>query len=113
MAYLLAINCGSSSIKGKLYHLPKSKDEPLNDAASLSVSNISSKGEKIKIKIQWQGQEGKDVEEEGEDGGEVECEFYLSGRLMLDKSLVPLLLEKLTNAGKVDKDEVKYVTHRV
>lgn len=73
MAYLLAINCGSSSIKGKLYHLPKSKDEPLNDAASLSVSNISSKGEKIKIKIQWQGQEGKDVVEEGEDGGEVEC----------------------------------------
>jgi hypothetical protein len=58
MAYLLAINCGSSSIKGKLYHLPGSKDEPLNDAASLSVSNISSKGEKIKIKIQWRGGQG-------------------------------------------------------
>jgi hypothetical protein len=75
MSYLLAINCGSSSIKGKLYHLPKSKDEPLNDAASLSVSNISSKGEKIKIKIQWKGEEGKDVNEEGEDGGDVECEL--------------------------------------
>jgi hypothetical protein len=32
---------------------------------------------------------------------------------LVDKSLVPLLLEKLTNAGTVDKDEVKYVTHRV
>jgi len=31
----------------------------------------------------------------------------------IDKSLVPLLLDKLTRAGKVDKDEVKYVTHRV
>jgi len=75
MAYLLAINCGYSSIKGKLYHLPGSKEKPLNDAASLSVSNISSKGEKIKIKIQWKGEEGKDVNEEGEDGGDVECEL--------------------------------------
>jgi acetate kinase len=75
MSYLLAINCGSSSIKGKLYHLPGSKDEPLKDAASLSISNISSKGEKVKIKIQWQGEEGRDVEEEGEDGGEVECQL--------------------------------------
>jgi acetate kinase len=74
MTYLLAINCGSSSIKGKLYHLSGSKEEPLKDAASLSVSNISSKGEKIKIKIQWKGEEGKDVNEEGEDGGDVECE---------------------------------------
>lgn len=31
----------------------------------------------------------------------------------LDKKLVPLLLEKLTNAGKVEKDQVKYVVHRV
>jgi len=78
MAYLLAINCGSSSIKGKLYHLPGSREEPLNDAASLSVSNISSKGEKIKIKISWKGEEGRDVEEEGEDGGDVECELFKS-----------------------------------
>ena len=76
MAYLLAINCGSSSIKGKLYQLPGSKERPLNDAASLSVSNISSKGEKIKIKIQWKGEEGKDVDEEGEDGGDVECKLF-------------------------------------
>lgn len=31
----------------------------------------------------------------------------------VDKSLVPLLLEKLTSAGKVDKSQIKYVTHRV
>lgn len=73
MSYLLAINCGSSSIKGKLYHLPSSQQDPLNLAASLSISGISSKGEKIKIKIQWDGEEGRDVSEEGEDGGDVEC----------------------------------------
>jgi acetate kinase len=75
MSYLLAINCGSSSIKGKLYHLPASTTDPLAQAASLSVSNISSKGEKIKIKIGWNEEEGRDVNEEGDDGGEVECEF--------------------------------------
>jgi acetate kinase len=73
MSYLLAINCGSSSIKGKLFHLPGSKKEALKDAASLSVSNIGSKGEKIKIKISWQEEEGRDLEEEGDDGGEAEC----------------------------------------
>lgn len=31
----------------------------------------------------------------------------------IDKSLVPLLLEKLTSAGKVDRSQIKYVTHRV
>jgi acetate kinase len=67
--YLLAINCGSSSIKGKLYTIPDLKTQ-----AELSVSNISSKGEKIKIKIEWvEGGEGKDVKEEGEDGGRVKC----------------------------------------
>lgn len=77
MSYLLAINCGSSSIKGKLYHLPSSKQDPLNLAASLSISNISSKGEKIKIKIQWDEEEVRDVNEEGEDGGSVECKLRL------------------------------------
>ena len=69
MSYLLAINCGSSSIKGKLYSLPA-----LDKKAELGVSNISSKGEKIKIKITWT--DSKDnVDEEGEDGGSVECAF--------------------------------------
>lgn len=73
MSYLLAINCGSSSIKGKLFHLPSSKSEALKPAAQLSVSNISSKGEKVKIKIEWHGEEGRNVEEEGEDGDQVDC----------------------------------------
>jgi len=73
MSYILAINCGSSSIKGKLFHLPSTKSEALKPAAQLSVSNISSKGEKVKIKIKWDGEEGRDVEEEGEDGGDVDC----------------------------------------
>lgn len=118
MSYLLAINCGSSSIKGKLYHLPTSSDDALNLAASLSVSNISSKGEKINIKISWAEEEGRDVDEEGDDGGDVECKLSLpmcagSQADVEDKSLVPLLLEKLTSAGKVEKSQIKYVTHRV
>lgn len=121
-SYLLAINCGSSSIKGKLYHLPQSQQDPLKLAASLSVSGISSKGEKIKIKVQWDEEEGRDVNEEGEDGGSVECTSLSDLRdgegadtegSLSDKSLVPLLLNKLTSAGKVSKDEVKYVVHRV
>lgn len=76
MSYILAINCGSSSIKGKLYHLPASTSEPLTQAASLGVSNISSKGEKIKIKISWNEEQGRNVDEEGDDGGDVECKLH-------------------------------------
>ena len=75
--YVLAINCGSSSIKGKLFPIPSSLAEPLSAVANLGVSNISSKGEKVKIKVGWEGGKGKDVDEEGEDGGSVECEYNL------------------------------------
>ena len=71
--YMLAINCGSSSIKGKLFAIPSSSSEPLTTLANLGVSNISSKGEKVKIKVGWEGQKGKDVDEEGEDGAAVDC----------------------------------------
>jgi acetate kinase len=72
--HVLAVNCGSSSIKGKLYSVP-SKDKPLDLIAQLSVSNISSKGEKVKISVKWANEQGKDVNEQGEDGGTVECEL--------------------------------------
>lgn len=76
--YLLAINCGSSSIKGKLYALPASKSDPLDSTASLSVSNISSKGEKIKIKISFEEGKGQNLEEEGDDGDAVDCKLPAS-----------------------------------
>ena len=76
--YILAINCGSSSIKGKLFSIPSSKSQPLSTLANLGVSNISSKGEKVKINIGWEGGKGKDVEEEGEDGGTVDCELPIT-----------------------------------
>jgi acetate kinase len=119
MKYILSINCGSSSIKGKLYELPPSQEEPLIDLANLSVSNIASKGEKIKIKIKWENDKGKDVEEEGEDGAEVECELeFLGGKPStqahdIDQSLVPQLLEQLTRSASIKKEDIKYVTHRV
>lgn len=72
--YLLAVNCGSSSIKGKLYAIPPAKSDPLGTVADLGVSNISSMGEKVKIKVTWSEGKGKNVNEEGEDGGSVECE---------------------------------------
>jgi hypothetical protein len=72
MLYLLAVNCGSSSIKGKLYDIPE-----LTTQANLSVSNISSKGEKVKIKVEWvDGRNGSPLEEEGEDGASVKCTLY-------------------------------------
>jgi acetate kinase len=76
MTYLLAINCGSSSIKAKLYKVPSEKSQALSDVASLNVSNINAKGEKIKIKVSWaEGVSGKDVDVEGEDGDKVEREL--------------------------------------
>ena len=70
---VLAINCGSSSIKGKLYEIKAKGDQPQN-VASLSVNNIASKGEKVKIEIEWaDGQNGTNVDEEGEDGDKVDC----------------------------------------
>lgn len=90
--HLLTLNCGSSSIKGKLYHLP-SPSAPLEPAAKISVSNIGSKGDKVKLKVNWldhcaegaggaEGAEGrgkgqgkgerKDVDDELGDGGEME-----------------------------------------
>lgn len=72
--YVLAINCGSSSIKGKLFPVGSGKQGELSSVASLAVSNISSKGEKVKIKITWENKEGQDISDEGEDGGSVECE---------------------------------------
>ena len=75
--YLLAINCGSSSIKGKLYALPSStSDADLEQAASLSVSNIGSKGDKVKLQVKWaKGHERNDVEDEGDDGAAAQCEL--------------------------------------
>ncbi|EIW70960.1 acetate kinase [Tremella mesenterica] len=99
--YILAINCGSSSIKGKLYPIPSQPTQPLRDCASLSVSNIASHGERIKVKVNWT-EGGKGLEEEGEDGGNVEY-----------SSLVPMLLGKLTTSGSVNKADIHYVVHRI
>lgn len=73
--YLLAINCGSSSIKGKLYQIPTEPSQPLKTTSTLSVSNINAKGSKIKIKVKWAEEKGKDIDEDGEDGEKVERMF--------------------------------------
>ena len=77
MAYLLAINCGSSSIKGKLYAIPSSYSQQLKTEATLGVSNIGAKNEKVQIKVKWSDGQAKDVSEEGDDGDEVDCEGTL------------------------------------
>lgn len=79
MSYLLSLNCGSSSIKGKLFGLPRGKED-LEAAATISVSNIGSKGDKVSIKINWNGDKGEDVDTKGDEGDSVEREFTVKGR---------------------------------
>ncbi|WWC62791.1 acetate kinase [Kwoniella dejecticola CBS 10117] len=103
MTHLLAINCGSSSIKGKLFGIPKSKSDPLEPQSSLEVVNIGSKDEKVKIKITWEEGKGENLTEEGKNGDEVDYE-----------SLIPFLLDHLTSsASNLKKEDIKYVTHRI
>jgi hypothetical protein len=42
----------------------------------------------------------------------VQVRFHLLADI-IDESLVPLLLEKLTSAGNLNKGDIRYVTHRV
>ncbi|WVR09779.1 acetate kinase [Kwoniella sp. DSM 27419] len=102
MHYLLAVNCGSSSIKGKLYGIPDSPSQPLESLSNLEVTNIGSKDENVKIKIKWAKGKGDDLTEEGKRGDEVDY-----------GSLVPFLLEHLTGSGKLERDDIRYVVHRV
>lgn len=92
--YLLALNCGSSSIKGKLYALPdkdsKKKDKAaqpgdedkthtlgntsgLEPVAKLSVSNIGAKGDNVRTQVKWYGK-AEDVDVEGDEGEGVKRE---------------------------------------
>lgn len=57
----LALNCGSSSVKARLYSFG-AKDGPLESVAKASASGIGAKGQPIKISVKW--------EEGGEDGVE-------------------------------------------
>ncbi|WRT67973.1 acetate kinase [Kwoniella shivajii] len=102
MSYLLAINCGSSSIKGKLFRIPKSKSDPLEFQSALEVVNIGSKDDKVKIKITWEEGKGDNLTEEGKNGDDVDYE-----------SLIPFLLDHLTSSGNLQKEDIKYVTHRI
>ena len=77
-SYILAINCGSSSIKSKLFLIPETKNDPLKAVADVTVKNIGSKGDKVRFKISWEesgdiGKLGDDLEEDGEAGDAVEC----------------------------------------
>lgn len=73
--YILAINCGSSSIKSKLYSVSSTKGQPLTAVAEASVKGIAAKGQKIKIKVEWLDGKGNNVSEEGEEGDKVECKL--------------------------------------
>lgn len=112
--YLLAINCGSSSIKGKLFAIPS-----FELLANLAVTNISSGDERVKIKITWEEGKGKDSEEEADYGDKIRCRSeadvntFGEADFKVDASLVPILLDHLTNSTHVKKEEIKYVCHRV
>lgn len=77
-SYILAVNCGSSSIKSKLFLIPDNKNDALKAVADVTVKNIGSKGDKVKFKISWEDSEdtgklGEDLEEDGEAGDSAEC----------------------------------------
>jgi hypothetical protein len=75
--FILAINCGSSSIKAKLFELG-GEGNALTPVADLTVKNIAAKGEKVKFKITWEKNGwGSELEDEGEEGSEVDCELGL------------------------------------
>jgi hypothetical protein len=72
--YLLALNCGSSSIKGRLYRAA-SASAPLESLAQLAVSNIGAKGDTVRVQIRWSGDvSAKDVDEAGGEGGSAQRE---------------------------------------
>lgn len=73
--YLIALNCGSSSIKGRLYTVPTSKSGKFRQEATLSASNIGAPGEPIHFKLKWDTDRGKDMDIRTDDGGSVEREY--------------------------------------
>lgn len=72
-SYILAINCGSSSIKSKLYSVSSTKGQPLTAVAEASIKGIAAKGQNTKIKVEWLDGSGHNLSEEGEEGDKVEC----------------------------------------
>lgn len=70
--YILALNCGSSSIKGKLFAFPTSPSAPLVSIATLAVSNIGAHGDNVTLRLKWEN--GPDERQTGADGGSVERE---------------------------------------
>lgn len=85
--YILSINCGSSSIKSKLYRLDKrnGSTSKLCSVADVTVKNITSAGKKVEIQVEWVSEDGKEpmgqnVKEEGEDGDKVDCERQNMGQ---------------------------------
>jgi acetate kinase len=121
--YILAINCGSSSIKTKLYSVSATKGQPLTAVAEASVKGIAAKGQKIKIKVEWLDGKGNNVSEEGEEGDKVDCRTSapisiaraaLTSVLASDQTLPPLLLEKIKSSHEgIEDDQIKYISHRM
>ncbi|KAL7410670.1 Acetokinase family-domain-containing protein [Mrakia frigida] len=105
MPYILSLNCGSSSLKAKLF-LVSSPSSPLKVIATASASNVGAKGKKVVLEVVWEGVEA-------EQGGEVKIEKEQEDVQYTD--LPGLVLGILTEGEKkkVDKEEIRWVTHRI
>ncbi|BEJ17045.1 hypothetical protein CspHIS471_0604460 [Cutaneotrichosporon sp. HIS471] len=100
--YLLTLNCGSSSIKGKLFNIP-SKEAPLEAAAKISFLNIGAKGDRVHVVVKWLDGQTEDVNERMGDGGEVE-----------HRHIFPIILKHISSSGiGIAQDDIKYITHRI
>ncbi|BEI86211.1 hypothetical protein CcaverHIS002_0604980 [Cutaneotrichosporon cavernicola] len=100
--YLLTLNCGSSSIKGKLFNIP-SKEAPLEAVAKISVLNIGAKGDRVHVVVKWLDGLTEDVDERMGDGGQVE-----------HRHIFPIILKHISSSGSgIAQDDIKYITHRI
>lgn len=73
MPYLLALNCGSSSLKSQLYRYTEGDSTSLKPVAKASASNVGAKGRKVELKVSWTDSKGEDKKVEKEQA-DVECE---------------------------------------
>lgn len=76
MSQILALNCGSSSVKAKVYSIGEGEGQGIQPElfASIAISNINAQAEKIGVKLKWADGRGKDINEEQDSGDAVKRE---------------------------------------
>ncbi|CED84592.1 acetate kinase [Phaffia rhodozyma] len=116
MPYILSLNCGSSSVKSKLFSIPADSSPPsasehdllstLKLIATADAGNIGAKGKDVEIELSW-----VDKKDAGQTVKKKQDEVEYT-------DIIPIILDLLTKENKdngpsLDKKELRYVTHRI